>query len=495
MAVAAESRPSFNPYRKWATAVNVGLVVALVFAVLVMVNYLSNYHFLRLNVSTQRKVQLFPRTVKLLQTLTNSVKVTVYYDKDESSYSTIVELLNEYRTANPKIALRIVDYKRDPAAAQLLAANYNFLNSTNAKNLIIFDGGNNRVKKVDGNILTKYTLEVVPNEKEREYRRKPILFEGERAFTSALIAVTSPKPFRAYFLKGHGEHEIDSSDERFGYLKLASLLRAENYIEVESLSLLDTNHPAPADCNLLVVSGPITPLDESELAEIDRYLTQGGRLLALFNFSSLKNGETGLEKVLAKWGVNVTSSIVHDPERHRGEYDVIVQDFSATHPVMNPLLGFALHLIMPRAVGKLHSHTPAADAPTVDELAFSGPKSYLGEERNPPRAYPLMVAVEKGNVKGVITERGTTRMVVVGDSNFLANQMIDSAANRDFAGFAVNWLLDRPQLVEGIGARAINEYRLVMTNSQLHSAQWILLGGMPGAILVLGSVVWLRRRS
>ena len=175
---------------------------------------------------------------------------------------------------------------------------------------------------------------------------------------------------------------------------------------------------------------------------------------------------------------------------------MIVQDFSPTHPIMNPLLGFAVHMILPRSDGKIRSHAPAADAPTVDELAYSGPKSYIeGEQRSLPRAYPLMVAVEKGNVKGVITERGTTRMVVVGDSIFLGNQMIDSAANRDFAGFAVNWLLDRPQLVEGIGARPINEYTLVMTNSQLHSAQWILLGGMPGAILMLGGMVWLRRRS
>src|SRR5205085_9883587 len=115
------------------------------------------------------------------------------------------------------------------------------------------------------------------------------------------------------------------------------------------------------------------------------------------------------------------------------------------------------------------------------ELAFSGPKSlFKNRLKSAPRPYPLVVAVEKGAVKGVITERGTTRMIVVGDSIFLANQMIDSAANRDFAGFAVNWLLDRPQLVEGIGARPVEEYRLVMTNSQLQSAQWVLLGGMPG---------------
>ena len=199
--------------------------------------------------------------------------------------------------------------------------------------------------------------------------------------------------------------------------------------------------------------------------------------------------------MLAKWGVNVTSSIVVDPERHRTEQDVIVLDF-ANHPITSPLIGSALHMILPRAIGKFHSRQQAADAPTVEDLAFSGPKSYLrGSEKPQPRAYPLMVAVEKGNVKGVITERGTTRIVVVGDSIFLANQMIESAANRDFAGFAVNWLLDRPQLVEGIGARAIDEYRLVMTNSQLQRTEWILLGGMPGAVLLLGGVVWLRRRS
>ena len=31
--------------------------------------------------------------------------------------------------------------------------------------------------------------------------------------------------------------------------------------------------------------------------------------------------------------------------------------------------------------------------------------------------------------------------------------MIDAAANRDFAGYAVNWLLDRTVLLEGIGPR------------------------------------------
>jgi hypothetical protein len=174
--------------------------------------------------------------------------------------------------------------------------------------------------------------------------------------------------------------------------------------------------------------------------------------------------------------------------------DMKVNTFS-NHPVVNALQQLPLHLILPRSIGKLRSRAQAADAPVVDELAFSGPKSFA--DRNPSlgeRRFPLMVAVEKGAIKDVVTERGTTRMIVTGDSVFLANHQLDSAANRDFANYAVNWLLDRPQLLKDIGSRRIPRYSISLTRTQLQSAEWLLLGGMPGVVLVVGSLVWLRRR-
>ena len=494
MAADAEPQASFSPLRKWLIGFNVAVIIAVVFGVVVMVNYLSHDYFARLHVSTQNQVKLFPRTVKMLHNLTNTVRVTMYYDKDDPFYGTISELLNEYRTANRHIALRLVDYKRDPGAAQVLRTNYPWLGLASAKNLVIFDGGENRLKVVDGNALVQYVQKQIPNEKELEFARVPTLFEGERAFTAALMAVTSTKPLKVYFLQGHDEHAINSEDEQYGYTKFRDLLKSESYLELETLSLLDTNHPIPAD-SLLVIAGPRTALLEPELQMIDQYLAQGGRLFALFSALSLSHGDTGLEAILKKWGVNVSNEIVSDPERHIGEQDLIITSFS-NHAVVNPLLGLRLHVILPRVISKLSSHSPTADAANVEEIAFSGPKSFLVSAPNHTRhSFPLMVAVEKGAVKGVINEHGTTRMVVVGDSIFLANHQIESAANRDFATSAVNWLLDRPQLVEGIGPRPITEYRLVMTHSQLQGAEWILLGGMPGAILLVGGVVWLRRRS
>ena len=59
----------------------------------------------------------------------------------------------------------------------------------------------------------------------------------------------------------------------------------------------------------------------------------------------------------------------------------------------------------------------------------------------------------------------------------------------------MSWLLDRSQLLGGIGPQPVREYRIMMTNSQALAARWILIAGLPGSVLLLGGLVWLRRRA
>jgi hypothetical protein len=487
-------KPSFSAWRKWSIGLNVVLIILVVFSVVVMVNYLSRDYFTRFHWSTTSKHELSPRTLTLLHSLTNKVKVTIYYDQNEPFYSTVVSLLNEYRFANPRITIENVDYVRDAGAAQRTKLEYN-LSFPSATNLVIFDC-EGRKKVLDGNALTRYIMEPVPNEKEREFRRKPTAFEGEEMFTKALFAVTTPTLLNAYFLQGHREHSPDADGDH-GFAKFVAITK-QNTIVPKPLSLLGTNG-VPMDCNLLVIAGPRDALGDVELEKIDQYLSQGGRLLALFNAGSINRengGEiTGLDKVLAKWGIEIGSSVIYDPDRYsaqnRGQ-DIVVKDFNPKHPLVNPLLDSSLCMIQPRAVGKLKSLPQTADAPKVEELAFTGPNAQAGTSA--PQRYSLIAAVEKGAIKGVITERGTTRIVVAGDSVFLTNTGLRNLANRDFAEYALNWLLERTQLLGGLGPRSIVEYRVVMSESQLQRVELILLGGIPSAVLLLGGLVWLRRR-
>jgi ABC-type uncharacterized transport system involved in gliding motility auxiliary subunit len=486
----SEPKASFSPWRKFGIALNVIVVIVAALAVVVALNYLSRQYFTRWQWSSRTRIQLAPRTVGLLHSLTNRVRVTLYYDKKEPLYSTIRALLDEYSRLNRNITVQTVDYLRDAALAQKVKLDYK-LSLVTDKDLIIFDSEGN-VRVLDGKALTRVITERTADDK---FRRKPTEFEGEAGFTAALLAVTSA-PMQVAYLQEHKEHPLDNGGE-YGYLKFKALL-AQNHLDVGLLSLLGTN-TVPTNCDLLVIAAPRETVSDGELEKIDAYLTQGGRMLLLFNAASISSethlDRTRLEKLLAKWGVRIGSQEVQDPDRFvTSRHDMLVRDFNQNHPVVNPLLGSALFMTMPRAVGKLSQAASAADTLHVEELAFTGPHAIAGPGSNPQR-YPVVVAVEKGDIKDVITARGTTRMIVAGDSFFLANAWIDSAGNREFADYAVNWLINRPQLLTDIGPRPIKEYKIVMSNAQFVQVELMLLGGLPGSVLILGCLVWLRRRK
>jgi hypothetical protein len=482
-------QPSFSPGRRWKIGFDVVVRTLLVLAVVVMANYLGARFSGRFYLSSQTRVKLSSQTLDILKSLTNHIDVTLYYDKQDDFYPTIMALLNEYCSANPRLSVKTVDYVRDAGEAQKLKEQYK-LNAPTDKNLIIFDC-EGRVKIVNGDSLTQVKLDPVDNPRgEREFRRKPVAFMGEQVFTSMLLAVTSAKPFQAYFLQGHGEPSLADSDN-YGYLKFGAIL-AQNYVAVTNLEL-NGDTGVPMDCNLLIIAAPTMPLTDPELQKIEEYLKQGGRLLALFNYASIKR-PTGLEPILQRWGVNVVADVVKDPNTVTGQ-DIKVRTFSQ-HPVVNPLTQLTLQMFLPRPIERVEWPNPPANAPQVEELAFSSEKATLtGDSAERPRSYPLIAAVEQKPVAGVANPRGNTRLLVAGDSIFLGNYCIEGGGNRDFVGYAVNWLLDRTTLLKGIGPRPVTEFRLSMTRTQQREVRWLLLGALPGAVLLFGCLVWLVRRK
>jgi hypothetical protein len=487
-------QPSFSPRRRWKIGADMLARMVLVLAVAVMVNYLGAQLFHRFYLSSQTRVQLASRTLSVLHSLTNRVAVTLYYDTnpadtDGEFYPAVLTLLKKYNEANPRVSFRTVDYMRDAGGAEKVKAQYK-LSAATDKNLIIFDAGNGHVKIIAGEALVEKGITMTPD---KQLEIEPVLFHGEEAFTAALLALQRAKPFKAYFLQGHGEPLLTDSRPS-GYLKFASILR-ENYVDVQPLRLLGGTE-VPDDCNLLIIAGPTEALSEMELQKIETYLAQGGRLLALFNYLSIQQ-PTGLEPILQRWGVNVGMAVVQDMNNTTSSsgLDVVVSKFGR-HPVVSPLLQSGLRMIWPRPVGAVDANNPRPGAPQVTELAFTGDGATLMDEPAvSPRSYPLLVAVEQKNAAGVINPRGTTRLLVAGDSIFLDNQVIELGANRDLLANAVNWLLDRPQLLEGIGPQPVTEFRLMMTEAQQRAIRWVLLGALPGAVLLLGGLVWLTRRK
>jgi hypothetical protein len=433
----------------------------------------------------------------LLESLTNEVRVTLLFDRGEPVFSAVSGLLKEYEYQCPRIKVQHVDYNRDLAGAKLLANRFHLTSADS--DLVIFEAAG-RHKIVRASELSDYNLaELVAGSKEA----RRTAFKGEALFSSALAGLAEARSPKACFLMGHGEHDPASDRALEGYRSLAGLLSQKN-ITLEPLRLVG-GAGVPEDCQLLIVAGPQNRIDATEVEAIGRYLQQGGRVLALVSWLRLRNGPSGLERLLAEWGVALGDAYAFDPPNARAGNDLVATNLTA-HPAIKPLQGQSLYLFFPRPVEPGPTANRGGDAPKVTPLfgtsetgvamgvdADGTPRPNALRDRR--GALPLAVAVEKGSITGVSADRGSTRLVVVGESLFLAEPAIRSDANLDFANLAVNWLLDRPDHLAGIAPRPINEYRFSLTVSQSRQLRWILLVLFPGAALGIGVAVWWHRRQ
>jgi ABC-type uncharacterized transport system involved in gliding motility auxiliary subunit len=493
---------------RWTMSLNVVLSTIAVLALVGMINYLAARHFSRVSVAARSQVEFSPLTKRTLDSLTNVIKVIIYFDKDDALYDSVWSMLKEYKYANPRILVETVDYLRDPAAAQLIKTKYG-LSEVNDKNVIIFDGAPDKPgsegqrRLVYQGELSELDMSKLMSGQSREIRRTH--FKGEMLFTSALQHVSAVRPLKAYFVQGHAEHNPDSNDKLMGYSKFAGVLK-DNNIKYEALTLYGSGD-IPADCSLLIIAGPHDAFLGEEVDKVERYLKQGGRLLILFNWATAKRA-TGLEKLIARWGVDVGSNVVVDRDNSlQQDNDILVSHFS-DHPLTKPLLqGRGIYMVLPRSIARMPKEGSSDDAPKVEVLATTGPNGrvHTDIQENPPAIHPrpedyvgtvpLIAAIEKGTIRGISADRGSTRIVVVGDSYFLRNGTIENVANFEFASYAINWLLARNEFLLALPARPITEYKLSMTQSQRAAVSWILLAGMPGSVLVMGLLVWLRRRT
>ncbi len=495
MAAATDKPEKRSGPSKTGAGFNVTVSSLALLAIVIMVNYIALRHPAYHSLSTDRFQELSPVTKQVLAGFTNEVDIIIYYDPESPLFTPIETMLRQYQDGNRHINLETVDYIQKPARAEEVRTRFKL--GPQVQDAVIFANGDN-VKVVKRGELSDYNVDELVAGRTKQVRRKN--FKGESVFTSALLSVLqNSRPMVAY-LTGYGDyHSAPHFTSDIGYGRLSQLLRDHN-ASIGVISLAGTNE-VPSKCKLIVVPGVETEIPGEHLNKLDRYLDSGGRLLLLFKYGS----RSGIERLLYRWGVQVEDRQVVDRSQSDRDSLVIVSGGGyGNHEIVRPLLrtGAPIGLAVPRVVKQMSEQT-AADAPQVTILAASTPQGVAvndcrtGVRHDDPNdekgIIPLAAAVEKGGIVGF--NEGSTRMVVIGDSHCFDNQFLSSSyANHDFAWNTVSWLLDQSKLLSGIPPRPITEFQINLTDKNLQSLKWILLAGIPGAILLLGWVVWLRRQ-
>ncbi|MBI3990824.1 MAG: GldG family protein [Candidatus Omnitrophica bacterium] len=477
-----------KPLRKAAIGTNFVAVILVSIVLLLMVNYLSLRHYRTLDWTRNKLNTLSTVTGKMLNTLPETVRVTVFFTPGHSLYDEIENLSRLYqKEGRGKIEVDFVDVDADPARAQMLAERL----KVDQLNVVAFECGERR-KVVTESEIAEYDY------RQMQFGGAPqmLAFKGEDAFTSAIKTVLETTQKKVYFLTGQGEKDTEDYDKQNGYSEAKKHLERNNF-KVEKLSLFGKSE-IPQDADLLVIPGPNKAYPQEELTIIGKYLDNGGKAL-IFVDPLVK---TGLETFLSGWNVEIGNNIVVDPSMRLpfvSGANLIINDYPY-HDVVKEMKGSATIYFLACSV---QPSAGVKEGLKVKSIAQTSEKGW-GETRTDEETLtynagedkkgPLSIAVVVEEESAGDEKAKALRVIVVGDSDFASNGQIGSLGNSDFFMNSVNWLIGKEGML-GINPKVPEYVKLTLTARQANITLLLSIAGLPILTIALGVIVWWRRRS
>jgi ABC-type uncharacterized transport system involved in gliding motility auxiliary subunit len=483
--------------------------VALVFALLAGINYLSTRHWVRGDWTSTKIYSLSQTTRKIAAGLAQPVSVTVFMTRNSPLYQPVSELLNRYRTASPKIEVEFLDPERNPMRAQELVKQFAV-----RQNTVVFRSGD-RKKYVEEDKIAEY--DYTGAQQGAAPRVKS--FKGEEAFTSAILDVTEKTVSKIYFSTGHGEPNLDSQERGRGFGQLKQLLERANLSAAPWSSL--GKDALPADASVIVVAGPKVAFLPPEVGALKTYAQGGGRILLMLDPVLPEPGapppDLGFGELLSTYGLTLGNDIVIDPTNAVpmvGPETLIANSFGP-HTIVRSLADEGLPVVFPLARSVSRPQAPPAgydEAMLVEtskdgwgETSLKNLDNVKKDKEDTPGPVTIAVAVEsaksgkdkdsdKAADKDSKAPAKPFRLVVVGNSRFAANGTIGNGGNVNLALNAINWLAGQERLV-GIAPKTPEQASLSLTRSQTNRIGLFVIVGLPLIVSVLGVWVWYRRRD
>jgi ABC-type uncharacterized transport system involved in gliding motility auxiliary subunit len=336
-------------------------------------------------------------------------------------------------------------------------------------------------------------------------------FNAEGLLMAAVLELTGEKPPVIYFTKGHGASEgrtekAGGRDDTPGLSWIVNRLKERENIETKTLNLVQAKE-IPEETRILVIHRPTEKYGEHEVTLLRDFLKRGGRLCVMVDPVDEKGFlETGLEGLLAEWGVKLGRNIVFmSLGPFLVERPVVQLDNFGTHPIVDKFKKeeVTCHLGLSRTVEKaegVDSRIEVTPLITLTEGAWGETSlTQIAQRRLRPDpedlqgTIPLAQAV-KASVTAEKKISPETRIVAFGNTEFVMDRQVQEGANEDLFANALLWLVDREQNI-GIGAKSIADRRVTLDEQKQAVILWTCAVGLPVLAVLLGFGLWIIRRK
>ncbi len=461
-------QPEFWRRRSTEAGANALVSTLAVLAMLGLINFLGAKYVWRVDLTENQQFTLAPQTQELVRGLQQPVKVWVF-DKQQNPQDR--ELLESYRRLGNQFSFEFVDPQAAPSLAKQL-----------------------EVKNI-GEVILERSPNQPPNQRKQFVQAVNTQDRlSEVKLTNAIEQINSDRKSTVYFLQGHGERAIDGGQ---GAMDQAVKLLGEKNFVTKPLNLAESRK-LPDDADVIVVAGPQKPLLAAEVTALKTYLDKGGNLLLLIDPT---NPDPKLEPFLNEWGVSLDKRVAIDTSGggklvNLGPADALVSQFG-NHPITKDLQGNLAFFSLARPLG-IKEVTGVKASPLLFTNATSWAESDWKSQPlqyNPPADQQGPLVLGFALTRPVSTEKTKeSRLVVIGNSSFVANDLLEQVANGDVFFNSVRWLSQQEQSILAVRPKDAKNRRINLTMTQANLASWLALGILPLLAFGTAIAVWWKRR-
>jgi antitoxin component of MazEF toxin-antitoxin module len=272
---------------------------------------------------------------------------------------------------------------------------------------------------------------LITYKKQSEYFKLPYT---EERFTNLLIQLKSGKERTLFFTDGHGEPRLEDATN-IGLQRLAKQLMNEGMQVTQSTQLSNLKQ-----AHTLVINAPQKTFQPNEVSLIQRHVNQGRNLIWLVNSHNLQ----GLESLANALNLEISEGIAVDLSNQQFGLDpkTVTASQYARHEIFKD---FAIRTFFPNArrisdKGNMGSDWKITQLIGVAENGWltKGDSEKLSQEdltKNFARPGPINIAVSLERT----VKNQQQRILMIGNSAFLSNQIIEKGGNLALASKIFKW--------------------------------------------------------
>lgn len=462
-------------------------MIAIVVALTVVVNLIASalpQTYTQIDATSQKLYSITKDTEKYLDTLKDDVTLYVMVNKN-SKDDNVDRTLQKYASASKHVKVKYVD----PNVSPTFASKYTD-NDVTSNSIIVVCG--DRSKVID------YNSDIYEYSYDSSYNYSVTGYDCEGQVTAAIQYVTSESTTNVYELTGHDESTLSGD---------FSEVFQKRFMNVESLSLL-TVDAIPEDCQAIFITAPQSDLSEDDLTKLSQYLGNGGKIYLSIDYSKW-NDLTNFKKLLSDNNIETTESLLAETDRSYYYQSPFYLLPNVENTEVSSSVAGMTQVFVPYSVGLTYTGEDDSNVTsfmTTSDTTIAKAAANIAAVQSQADAANIASA-QDGDTQGqfslgiMVTNENGGELCVLGSAMMCtdsANQIV-SGHNATLFNGIVNALVTTD---DGNSDNAVVIAAKDYTVSNLTvSANAMLVYGilwgifMPIALIIIGIIVWARRRK